>query len=149
MARLSEAQKIAQLEAQIEKLKAQAVAKLTKRDPSLRYIKAAARHVASAMAATDDGPTRKALDEARATLSAVLSLNGAVDGGMLIPHRQDKIDREAVLAYVQAHSGQRGEEVAAGLGTTTTALRPVMRKLIEASKVRTVGQRRGMQYMPV
>ena len=56
------------------------------------------------------------------------------------------VDSDALLAHIKKHPGQKGEHIAAALGTTTGAMRPVMKKLIEAKQVRTQGQRRGMTY---
>jgi len=148
MPRISEEQKIRHLEAQIESLKAKVAAKMVKRDPSQRFISAAVRHVAAALAATEDSSTRKALDEARATLGAVLALSG----GVMVPQLRRsaaQLDEAVVLAYVQAHSGARGEDVAAGLGTDTQTLRPVMHRLIEQRMVKTAGRARGMTYAAV
>jgi hypothetical protein len=47
---------------------------------------------------------------------------------------------------VRSNPGQRGEQIAAALAADTKAIRPVMKKLIAAGKVRTEGQRRGMTY---
>jgi hypothetical protein len=49
-------------------------------------------------------------------------------------------------AHVRANPGQRGEEIAAALGTDVDTMRLPMRKLIAAKKIRTEGERRGMQY---
>ncbi|MCC6409664.1 MAG: winged helix-turn-helix transcriptional regulator [Planctomycetes bacterium] len=56
----------------------------------------------------------------------------------------DASDR--LLAYVKAHPGQRGEEIAAALGTDTYSMRPAMKRLIDAGEVRTEGENRGMRY---
>lgn len=56
--------------------------------------------------------------------------------------------REALLAHVHANPGQRGEQIAAALGTDVGTMRLPMRKLIAERKVRTEGQRRGMTYYP-
>ncbi len=51
-----------------------------------------------------------------------------------------------ILGYVRKHPGQRGDRIAAALGTRADAMRPLMHKLIESGKVRTEGQRRGTKY---
>jgi len=107
MPRLSETDRIRQLDAQIESLKARAAAKMVKRDPSLRFIGAAVRHMDVVLAATVDNAACQALDEACPTLGAVLALSV----GVLVPQRRRvaaMLDEAAVLAYVQAHSGARG-----------------------------------------
>jgi hypothetical protein len=52
----------------------------------------------------------------------------------------------ALLAHVKANPGQRGEQIAAALGTDVGTMRLPMRQLIAEKKVRTEGQRRGMTY---
>ena len=152
--RRSEEERIADLEAKIAALKRRAEAKKVKRDPALRHISAALRSVDKALAESEDAATRQALDEARSTLSACLSLNG-VDtkggNGVLVPQRRraaGAVDADALLAFIQAHPGSRGEQIAAELGTDTRVLRPVMHRLIGDKRVKTKGQRRGMTYHP-
>jgi hypothetical protein len=54
-----------------------------------------------------------------------------------------------LTAYVAKHPGQRGEQIAAALGTTSAAIRGPMKTLIKSKSVKTKGQRRGMTYFPV
>ena len=51
-----------------------------------------------------------------------------------------------MLGYLAKHSGSSGEAIAKALGTDTKALRPVVKKLIEAKQVKTKGRARGMRY---
>lgn len=153
-ARRSEEQRIAELEARIADLKARAERKKAKKNPTLKHVSLALRAVDKALAAAEDTATRQALNECRTGLSAVLALNGVtVQGGRgtITPRGRggDRVSAEQLLAHVSKHPGQRGEEIAAALGTDTTTMRPVMHKLIGDKKVKTTGQRRGMQYYPV
>ena len=50
------------------------------------------------------------------------------------------------MRYVSEHAGQRGEQIAAALGTDSNTMRPVMTRLIEERKVKTRVERRGMMY---
>ena len=56
---------------------------------------------------------------------------------------------DSLLNYVINNPGQRAEVIAAEMAVDTTAMRPVMKKLIAAGKVTTAGQRRGMTYAAV
>jgi hypothetical protein len=144
--RRGEDQLIADLQAKIETIKARAAVNAAKRDPTYRYVSKALKSIDAAMASTSDQALRTALQEARATLSACMQLKG-----VLMPHRGNgrssgAVSAETILSYVQKNPGQRGEHIAAGLGTDSKALRSPMKRLIEAGQVKTKGERRGMQY---
>ena len=53
---------------------------------------------------------------------------------------------EALYAHIKKNSGQRGEQIAAALGTDVNTMRPTMKSLIAEKKITTRGQRRGMSY---
>ena len=145
--RRTEDEIIADLEAKIVNLKARAASKAAKKDPALRHVAKSIRAIDAAAAATGDPAMRGALQEARATLSACLQLGGVT----LSPNGRSAssaVDPEAVEAYVRSNPGQRGEHIAAAMGIDTKVLRAPMKGLIEAGKVRTRGNRRGMQYFP-
>jgi hypothetical protein len=55
---------------------------------------------------------------------------------------------ERLLAHVSKNPGQRGEQIAAAVGSNVDTIRPAMKKLIAAKKIKTKGQRRGMYYFP-
>jgi hypothetical protein len=146
-------QRIAELESKIAAIKEREAKKQVKADPALRHAASALRSIDKALSASKDPVTRQALSEARATLSACLTLNRAEGAGRKgeTRHASAPIDNlpEVLLNYVRAHPGQRGEQIAAALSTDTRAMRPAMKRLIEAGKVRTEGQRRGMTYSAV
>ena len=116
---------------------------------------AALRSIEKAMSSTEDAALRKALDEARATLSACLSLSGVTarsSRGVLTPRARSiatdngRPDPDHLLKYVKSNPGSRSEELTAALGTDAASIRPVMHSLIAEGRVRTEGQRRGMRY---
>jgi hypothetical protein len=152
--RRSDEQLIADLQAKIAHLKNRAEQKKAKSDPALRHISAALRSLDKAEKETKDPTTRQALEDARATLSACLSLNRAApkgEDGMLVPRARraaKTVDPTTLLEHVRKNPGQRGEQIAAALGIDTGAMRPVMHDLIAEKKVKTKGQRRGMSYHP-
>jgi len=146
--RRTDEQMIADLEAEIQRLKHRATQRQVTRSPAIRHTTQALRAIDTAMAQSDDAVLRRALDEARATLVECLAVQGVT-----VPSSNEKvrrgaaaIDASALLAHIQQHSGQRGEQIAKALGTDTTTMRPVMHKLIAEKKVKTRGERRGMQY---
>lgn len=148
--RRTEEQRIAELEAKIAELRARAEAKKVKKDPALKFVSAAQRSLEKASSATDDKAIRKALEEARATLSAILSLNGvSMTPKGSAPKRVVRggaVDRDVLLDHLRKNPGRRGEEISGALGIDTKAMRPVMKRLIEDGLVKTQGERRGMQY---
>jgi hypothetical protein len=152
--RRTEEQMIQDLEARIAAIKAKAERKKVKRDPALRHISGALRSIDKALGETGDTATRQALDEARSTLSALLSLNGVMVASSGKPRGRRSAQNsdamsEQLLTYVMDHPGQRGEQIAAALRTDVSVMRSPMKKLIAANKVKTRGQRRGMTYFPV
>ncbi len=134
---------IAALEAKIAAIKAR---EAQRADPALRHVRSSVKAIEQALAATKNAETRHALLTARSALSPLVQIKGGGNG-----RRRRSADRpeslaEALLAYVRANPGQRGEQIAAALGTDATTMRPVMKRLIQEGKVRTEGQRRGMTY---
>jgi predicted ArsR family transcriptional regulator len=142
--RRGEDQLIADLQAKIEHLKARAATKAAKKDPTFRHVNKAIKAIDAAMDATGDAALRRALQEARVTLAACLQLQGVA-----VPRNgraSSTVDPGTLYAFVQKNPGQRGEHIAAALQVDSKTLRGPMKRLIEEGKVRTKGERRGMQY---
>jgi hypothetical protein len=117
----------------------------------------ALRSLDQALNATDDSVLRKALDEARTTVSSSLSLLGitpktARPRKVLASNARrkpsGKFDADSVLTYVRNNPGQRGEDLAAAFATDTATLRPILKALVADGKVRAEGERRWMRYFP-
>ncbi len=141
-------QMIADLQKEIERVKARAAQAKVKKDPAMRHINAAVKAIDKAAGATRDTATRKALGEAKATLASCLALAGASPGSGPAAARKKgpSVAPEAVLDYLRKNPGSSGEDTAAALGTDTKALRPVVKKLVAAKQVKTKGKARGMRY---
>jgi len=146
-------QMIADLEAKIAAIRAREVARQAKADPAVRQTRAAVRAIDKALGAVKDPAFRAALNSARATLGEVLVGNAggraaASTGGRRSAGELQSL-ADTLLSYVRSHPGQRAEQIAAALATDTTAIRPVMKRLIADGQVATEGQRRGMTYSAV
>lgn len=159
--RRSPEQLINDLEKRIASIKMRAEQKKLKASPSMRYVRAALKSIDKALAESDDAATRTALDEARSTLSACVQLNG----GTVAPSRpaaksssgsggrrsSQDVERmsDNLFDYVLKNPGQRGEQIAATLGTDVVTMRLPMKKLIADNRIKTIGEKRGTKYYPV
>jgi hypothetical protein len=137
-------QQIADLQAEIERVKRRAEQKKAKRDPTLRHVNAAVRSIDKALKASSDVATRTALNEARATLAACLAMNGSNKGILFSAPR--RASESQVLEFLKGHPGSRSESIAQALGTDTAALRPALQSLRAESKARAEGQGRATRY---
>jgi hypothetical protein len=72
--RPTELQMIADLEEEMRRVRARIAQRKAKKDPALGPVSAALGSIEKALEASEDSATRQALDEARSTLRAVLSL---------------------------------------------------------------------------
>lgn len=145
-------QKIADLEHKIAQLKVEAARRQAQKSPAIRHAKDAIRSIDRALGATESAATRSALREARSILVACLAVDGVVMGSALVEPRGRRSSANVgamasdLLGYVTQHPGQRGEQIAAALGTNVVTMRKPMKQLIAERKVKTKGQRRGMTY---
>lgn len=88
-------------------------------------------------------------DEARATLAAVLGLNGAEpssESGTRMRGAARPARTRSVLRHVQDNPACRCEDIARALGADTKAVSPVLKRLREEGRVRSKGQARGTRY---
>lgn len=139
-------EKIAELQAEIERVKARAAQAKAKKDPALRHISGAVRSIDKAAEATKDPATKKALAEARATLAACLALNKALPTGKGTVARRPAPDASKVLDYIRKNPGSRSEEICAELGTDAAGLRGVLHQLRDEGKVKVEGKARATRY---
>jgi len=139
-------EQIADLQAKITAIKDREARKQAKADPALRHAAAALRSIDKALAASEDAQVKKSLGEARGLLTKLVGGAGVQNGRVRRTAAEMGNLAEALLDYVRSNPGQRGEQIADALDSDTGTIRPVMKKLIEAGKVVTEGQRRGMTY---
>src|ERR1700741_677745 len=81
MPRKTTEDRIKELEAKIVSLKDRAERKKARANPAVKFMKAAHKNVAQAMAATEDAVLRKSLEEVQLSLGANLSLLGVTTRG--------------------------------------------------------------------
>lgn len=55
---------------------------------------------------------------------------------------------KALLTYIEAHGGQRIEQIAAGMKTSSKDLMLPSKKLLAEKKIKTKGEKRGTRYFP-
>src|SRR5262245_26439291 len=141
---------IADLQAKISSIKEREARRQAKSDPALRYVSSALKAVDKALAASEDGRLKKLLAQARATLASCLGVEETATKGPASARRfaSDNLP-EDLLTYVRNNPGQRGEQIAKALGTDAVTIRPAMKQLINAGKITTEGQKRGMTYSAV
>lgn len=142
---------IAKLEAKIAAIKAREALKRAKADPMLRNVSAALRAIDKALAQAQEAVGKRTLNEVRALLESLLGdeLPAAPLGRGRRAAAAPEDLAGKLLSYVRSNPGQRGEQISAALGTDTTTMRPVMKRLIAEGKVETEGQKRGMTYSAV
>jgi hypothetical protein len=93
--------------------------------------------------------TQQALDEARSTLRAVLSLHKVLPKGAgngAVRQRRNAVEAEFVLQTVARRPGIRAGDIAAEVGADTKDVHPVLKALKDEGKVRSEGQARGTSY---
>jgi len=163
MARKTTEQKIADLEAKIQSLKAKAERKKIAKNPVIKPLNAALSYIDKALNATSDAVLREPLDEARATVSSCLGLLGVTPktkrGGrrLLTPRARgaapatnsdsaDGPEASDLLSYLTNNPGSSSETLSKQFATDSATLRPVMRQLIDEGKVKVKGQKRGTRY---
>ncbi len=149
--RRTDEQMIADLQAQIAQVRTRAERRKAKADPALRHVNAALGSIDKALAASEDVVTRQALDEARGTLGAILSLNGTGarprSGGPAVQRGVGgQIQPQAVLEFIASHPASRCEDIAAAIGADTKAMSPVLKNLKADGRLRSEGRGRGLRY---
>ena len=145
--RRSHEQMIKDLQDEILRIKERAERAKVKKDPALKHVAAALRSLDKAAAATEDKDLARSLKDARATLASSMKAAGApASATTLTPRRSVEVAPEAIVAYLSENPGSSGEEVSKALGCDTKSLRPTMKKLIAAKRVKSKGKARGMRY---
>jgi len=158
MAQRTIQERIQELEAKITTIKARDERKKVRARPEVKHLNMALRSIDKGLNASEDAVLRKALDEARATVSSCLSLLGVspkAAKASAAPKRRAKaaptpksdLDAAAVLTFVKNNGGMKGEAIAAEFGTDTATLRPVLKQLAADGAIRSEGKGRGTVYV--
>lgn len=94
-------------------------------------------------------PTRRGPGRPKGSSNAAPAAPKSKRGGKRVRRSAEDLAgmSDALLAHVKANPGQRGEIIAAALGTDVGTMRKPMKLLIAKRLVKTAGQRRGMTYM--
>lgn len=101
-----------------------------------------------ALGASDGGSRRgrrSGVGGRRATLSAIS--RGRTKGAKRSPDELDKLTTQ-LLTYVKSNPGQRIEQIAQGMDTSTKELNLPAKKLLGKKALRTRGHKRATQYFP-
>lgn len=156
MTKLTTEQRIADLEAKIQAIKARAERQKVRAKPEVKFLGMALRSLDKALNATEDAVIKKPLDEARTTVASCLALCGIkprVGRRTLSPmpraQSASKLDGAAVLNYVRNNPGQLSEDITAAFSTDAVSLRVAMKPLLEAKRLRSEGEKRGTRYFAV
>jgi hypothetical protein len=149
MTKLTIEQRIEELQAKIEGIKRREERKKVRARPEVKHLNLALRSIDKGLNASEDQVLRKALDEARATVSSCLGLLGISPRAKLVPKRRAKValDPAAVLTYVRNNPGEKGEAIAAQFGTDTATLRVVLKQLAADGAITSEGKGRGTVYV--
>ena len=81
----------------------------------------------------------------RGRKARVVRVGRARRGGKRTPEQVEKMAGRLIV-FIKQKPGQRGEQIAKALKTDVKSMRLPMQTLLAKKKVKTKGQRRGMQY---
>jgi len=92
-------------------------------------------------------PARKGAAKATRKNAAVAPSRGKArpKGARRSPEELEELTKN-ILAYIRKNAGQRAEQIAAGLGTSTKELVRPIAKLMAEKALKTQGVRRGTTY---
>ena len=152
-------ERIDELQAKIQAIQNREERKKVRARPEVKHLNMALRSIDKGLNASEDAVLRKALDEARATVSSCLSLLGVAPKAAkatLTPKRRAKVtvatqktdlDPAAVLTFIKNNGGIRGAAIVAEFGIDTTSLRVVLKQLAAEGAIRSEGKGRGTTYL--
>ena len=106
--------------------------------------RAAVQSVAEAL---NEGGGRRGPGRPRGAAPRVAAVPGAArrKGAKRDPQELEALT-EKLNAYIKSHGGQRIEQIAQGMGTSTKELALPAKKLLATKKIRTTGTRRATKY---
>lgn len=140
-------QMIKDLQEEIARIQERAAQAKLKKDPAFKQVSSAVRSLDKALDQVSDKDLASAIKDARRVLAEALEAAGGGSAGKTLqPRAKFEVEPEAIVAYLADNPDSSGEEVATALGCDTKTLRPQMKKLIAAKRVKTKGKARGMRY---
>ena len=78
---------------------------------------------------------------------ALKAPRGRAKGAKRSPDELEKLTGQ-LLAYIKGNAGQRIEQIADGMGTSTKELNLPAKKLLSTKAIKTKGHKRATQYFP-
>ena len=124
-------ERIADLEAEITRLREREQKRKAKADPAVRHLNAASRSIEKALTSTEDADAMSAIGNVRAAIASALEGMGAPLGEPTAAAAPTGpvVGADVVRAFIEEYGGQTAEQIAQALGTDTGGIRDALATL--------------------